>query len=382
LRRGFSLEGRIPVIASYNYQNSIRDLSMMLSTMMVAQPAIISLIKVAEQPARNVKHEWNEDIMQPTQDVMPGNQLVGDVSITVTTGTSFAVNDVWENATTDERFLVTAIAANVLTVTRGVGGTATAMTTGDVLRLVARPKLQGTTAGNDAYQLPTVAFNYTQIFDRTAQVSRTAQNVLMYGVEDQLDYQVKIQMDKIVREMNASIMKGVSQVPSSVNPGRLGGMQTYMEGVVGTGNVVNAAGGQLTRTNLNDVLEKAFVNGAQELTIVCHPHQARKITALDANYFIVRQDETAGKRILRYMGDIAGSQAANTIVVDPTYSKNRIDMYDLSRVALVPLQNSAIRDLDATPPGADYFARRILGEYTLEFKNAAQAHASVYNLGQ
>jgi hypothetical protein len=114
---------------------------------------------------------------------------------------------------------------------------------------------------------------------------------------------------------------------------------------------------------------------------LCGTKQARAITALDSNYQIVREDTTSGKRILEYAGDMAGNNSTPArIIVDPNYSAKRVDLVDITRVSIVPLQNSLLKDEDATPPGADYAARRLLGEYTLAVKNAKEAHASVYNL--
>lgn len=363
---------------SYSFQNTVRDLSDLIDEVIRIQPVFLSLVRIGA-PATNVKHEWLQDVLAATQDATAASALAAATSLSVVDGTKFAVNDIWVNVSTDERFKVTAIATNTLTIVRAVGGTDTAMASGEVLKLVARPKLQGTDPGDDKGQEPTVEFNHTQIFDRTAKVARTAQYVNTYGIDDQLDYQVKVQVDQLVREMNMSALYGERQAPAASTPGMMRGLVTFLEKAT-SANAVNGAGAALTKTMLNDAIEAAFNDGAGELALLCGPNQARKITALDSNYQIVRGDTTSGKVIMQYMGDIAGNAAASKIVVDPNYPKKRIDLVDLSRVALVPLQNSALRDMDATPPGADYFARRILGEYTFEVKNAADAHASVYNL--
>jgi hypothetical protein len=49
-----------------------------------------------------------------------------------------------------------------------------------------------------------------------------------------------------------------------------------------------------------------------------------------------------------------------TIVADRNFSKTEVALLDPSKVQLVPLQNRAFTDKDATPAGADYVARRVI----------------------
>lgn len=367
---------------SYSYQNQVRDLHGLIALMIQNAPTFLSLVPMSDVPARNPKHEWLEDRLKPKQDVTASTASNVATAVDATTPSIYRVGDVWVNTRTDERIRIDAVGAPTLTIARGVGGTATEMLVGDVLRLVARPQDEGTDPGEDKGYEPTIAFNYTQIFDRTAKVTRTALNTEMYGIDDLMDREVKIQMDDIVREMNMSFIWGNKQARTGTGAGqkgRAGGLYEFLDQA--GAQRIDGAGGALTKTMLNDALEKAFLNGAGQLVALCGTKQARAITALDTNYQVVRNDTTSGKRILEYVGDMAGNNSTPArIVVDPNYSAKRVDLVDISRVKLVPLQNSLLKDEDATPPGADYAARRLLGEYTFAVKNAKEAHASVYNL--
>lgn len=367
---------------SYSYQNQIRDLGPLLAMIIKNAPTFLSLVPISDMAAKNPKHEWLEDYLKPKQDTTADTATNVATTVDVTTAAIFKVGDVWVNTRTDERFRVDGVAAPTLTIVRGVGGAGTAMLSGDILRLVARPQDEGTDPGEDKGYEPTIAFNHTQIFDRTAKVTRTALNTEQYGIDDLMDREVKIQADDITREMNMTFIWGAKQArtgTTAATKGRAGGLYEFLDQA--GAQRIDGAGGALTKTMLNDALEKAFLNGAGQLVALCGTKQARAITALDANYEIVRQDTTSGKRILEYAGDMAGNNSTPArIVVDPNYSNKRIDLVDISRVSIVPLQNSLLKDEDATPPGADYAARRLLGEYTFAMKNAKEAHASVYNL--
>lgn len=370
------------MLFTYAFQDQVRDLSNALSVVVQSQPTLLSMIEVVTDPnqfAHNHKHEWNEDKLTPQADTTTGAVLAAAVSVPVTDGTRFKVHDIWVNTNTDERIRVTAIAANTLTVTRAVGGTDTAMALGDELRLVARPQAEGSDPGDDAGQQPVTQFNYTQIIDRTAVVSRSSQGTKKYGIESQIDYQVNVHMDQIARELNNTVIFGVRTQRSATVRGSMGGVLSFLDQA--GANKIDAAAGAVSKTLLNSALEKAFANGAGKLVAVCHQAQARKITALDSNYQIVRSDRTSGKVIYEYQGDIpGGAQTPAAIVVDPNYSKKRVDFVDVSRLRLVPFTEGNLRDFDATKNGADNIARRMLGEMTLEVKNALEMHASLQNL--
>jgi hypothetical protein len=53
-----------PFISSYDFQNSVRDLSDAFQAVIQKDPVLTSLIQTTGV-ARNTKHEWLEDIVQP-----------------------------------------------------------------------------------------------------------------------------------------------------------------------------------------------------------------------------------------------------------------------------------------------------------------------------
>lgn len=372
------------MLLTYGFQDQVRDLANLLSATVKEQPTLLSLIEVVTDPsqyATNHKHEWMEDKLTPQADNVSGAILVAATALVVDNVGRFAVHDIWVNTSTDERFRVTAVntGTSTLTITRAVGGVDTAMAVGDELKLVARPQAEGSEAGDDDGQQPSTEYNFTQIFDRTAKVSRSSEGTKKYGIESQINYQVNVHMDQIARELNMSAIYGARVQRTASVRGSMGGILSYLDQA--GGNKVDAAGAAVTTTLLNNTLEMAFQNGAGRLAAVCHQTQARKITALDSNYQIVREDRTAGKVIYEYQGDIpGGAQTPAAIVVDPNYSKKRIDFVDMSRLRVVPFANGPLVDFDATQKGADNIARRILGEITMEMKNALEAHASLQNL--
>jgi hypothetical protein len=92
---------------------------------------------------------------------------------------------------------------------------------------------------------------------------------------------------------------------------------------------------------------------------------------------VERTDTTTGNYVTTFLSDQGDVM---TIVADRNMDKDKVALLDPTKVALVPLQNRQFQDKDATPAGADYVARRIIGEYTLQVKNAAESHAYIYGL--
>ncbi|MCD6502165.1 hypothetical protein J7L01_06140, partial [bacterium] len=69
------------------------------------------------------------------------------------------------------------------------------------------------------------------------------------------------------------------------------------------------------------------------------------------------------------------------IVVDTAFPQDKVAILDSSKLALVPMRGRAFQDVPATPSAAaDYVARRIIGEYSLEVRNSLQAHGVIKGL--
>jgi hypothetical protein len=76
------------------------------------------------------------------------------------------------------------------------------------VKLVSAPKGEGTSPTANDGREPTTEYNYTQIFDRTAKVSKTSQEVEKYGIADAISYQVENQLLDLAYEMVSTIIFG------------------------------------------------------------------------------------------------------------------------------------------------------------------------------
>ena len=370
---------------SYEYQNIVRDVTEAFNQLLVSFPSLISLIPTGPN-ARATKHEWLEDSLSPTSTTIGSFDTDGDgTGINVVSTAGIRAGSILRfttaaDVTRTEQVQVTSVdSATDLTVVRDYGGTTgVTLVVGDNVYLVSSPLNESTEASAADGQEPTMAYNYTQIFDRAAKVSLTGQNVDIYGLGDALNYQVKVMMDQIVREMNAAAIYGRRVARSSSAQGTAGGLLQFIEG----GNI-ETTGGAISPTIINNMLESIFSDGgfSNNYAIVCAENQARKISAFNtsgSNPVIQKSesDRNFGGYVSTFTGDLpvmSGFQAS--IVVEPNFLADQIAIVDLNSVEMNWLQNRSIKDFDATPNGADFVRRRILGEATFTIKNGTKQHA-------
>ena len=372
---------------SYEFQNKVRDLSGVFSQMIKSVPLLISLILVSTVMATNTKHEWLEDEISQLEGVLNGAHTSAVTALTMTSSAGFKPGMVvrFETAagiTVDEQAIISAVPSAVaLTVARGYGGTTpVALPDGCRVIPIAKPLGESTDPTPDDNREPTTEHNFTQIFDRTAKLSKTALMVKQYGISDALNYQVDFQMGQLTRDMNNQIIYGRRVERDASHAGSFGGIQQFLEG-----GVEETSGGNISMDIINTIFETIFENGgmSNRYAILAAPNQARKISAFMTAADIPYGTDLGkvGHAVSRLVGDIPafnGNPYEAFISVDPNLPKDRISVVDLNRLGLVPMR--ALNDEDATPNGSDYVARRILGEYTFEAKNGKSAHGRALGL--
>jgi hypothetical protein len=204
-----------------------------------------------------------------------------------------------------------------------------------------------------------------------------------YGIEDMINVQVQEKLREIAREMNNSLIYGRRIERASSVPGTMGGILQFLTG----GNAV-ATGGALSATHINSALELIYSDGgtSDRYAILCSENQARKISAFNtsgSNPVVMKtpEDRNFGGYISAFTGDLpVDSSFQAQIVVDPNFPKTQVAVIDLNKISLRPFINRSLQDSDATPNGADYYQRRVLGEYTAEIMNGTTAHALITGL--
>jgi hypothetical protein len=367
---------------TYNYGNSqVRDVNEAFTALVAQKPYLLSVIGQGAV-ATNHKCEWQEDQFTPTQTTIASfgtGSTGGDATvINVVSATGIEVGTVLRfttstGASRDEVVIVTAVNTNALTVTRQYGSSAAStFAVGDKVYRLAKPLGENSTAGSGAGRAPSQNYNYTQIFDAIAEVSRTSIQTQMYGLDSAYNYAVVAKMAEIAYDLNNAIIYGrrVQRTADTVGAkGSMGGILQYLSG----GNV-DTTGGAVSATIINNVVEAVFQDGAEanSLAIVCNSNQARKLSALDGSYLqVMRTDAVTGHKVGTFSADFMPG-GEHQIVIDPIFPKDQIAVINPSLVNIRTMQ--PMIDIDATANGQDGKKGRLLTELTLEVKNGQTAH--------
>ncbi len=373
---------------SYDYQNVKRDLAEVFGQVFASLPLLISLIAMSGA-ATSTKHEWLEDEISVKKAVVGTAANSGATSLTLVSTAGIEKGMILRFETAAgvsllEQVRVAAVTnGTTLSVSRGYGGTTPAEIPANAVALpIAKPLPEATDPEPSAGREPTVEYNYTQILDRTAKVSKTAEAVKKYGIGSALNYQTQLKMRELTRDLNSQIIYGRRVQRDGSNEGSFGGVMQYLEN-----GITESSGGIVNEKVLNNVFEAIFEPGgiSQRYAICVAPNQARKISKFMTAGNVPAGTKTtdAGFAVNRFVGDIpafGGNPYEAFVSVDPNLPKDRLLVLDLDRIKLVPLTGRTWTDEDASPAGADYFARRILGEYTLEVKNGKTCHGQAVGL--
>ena len=230
------------------------------------------LMKIAQKGARNQKVEWLEDQLFPRLSATSGSQLSTDTTINVTAGTGqyFRAGNFVRNARTGEGFVVTSVATDALTVTRGIGSVAAgAMNASDQLLIVGSAAMQGAGLGTMKVAKRVMNYNYTQIQRNPYGFTNTLINTDLYtGGEP--DYERKKKLIEHKRGLEYTLFWGARFLDTSgTNPvGYSGGVVEYL-----STNVHNV-GGALTKSALDTYLQTDLQHGSENKVFFVAPQLA------------------------------------------------------------------------------------------------------------
>lgn len=369
------------VAQTYDFKDQIRQMQANVDIILTNAPVLLGLVGTGEALTQT-KFEWMNDYLNSDIATVTAAATDSATELTVAAGDArkFAVNALVQNGL--EVLQVTAVdeVNNKITVVRGFDATTPeAITANADVKIISRPRPEGEdTFRKNEINDRLVSFNYSQIFSRYAAVSRTQQQVRTYGVEDEIDYQVNLRLQEMIREMNNSLIYGRKYLGSDQQPRSTGGLFAFA-GEQGSyshdfgGNAIDAKG-------LNDAVEATFTRGGTVNTIVCAPNVARQITKLGGDTIRTsRQDTATGYQILSFVSDLPGGAISN-VVVDLNMPKDRALLLDVNNIKTRYL--TPTYDQDATLPGGDYFSRVIRAELGFEIKNAKESIAVLSNISK
>jgi len=368
------------------------DVSDIIGIVSPHETALLDHLGDPRRVARSTMHEWLEDELLPNKGQI--NQAsfspnaTSATSITVDDGSVFQAGDQVRPETSGEILLVTAVAGNVLTVTRGYGGTtAEALEDDQELFVIGNAALEGADAATARFTNRVRRTNWTQIFAATVEVSGSQLAADSIGIEDELDYQKQERMRELLRDLENCVINGVAP---AANPQGSSTVRRTMKGIlahVQTNRMSPGEDGIPIGSGFNeDELSEAVLNAAMRRiwesssgtidTIVVNGSQKRKINAFIGENRAYSPAETNFRNLVStYSSDFGVAR----VVLSRWMPADSALLLDSSRVSVLPLAGRSFQFKRLASSG-DREAGQVIGEYTLELRNE-NAHGLITGLG-
>ena len=386
---GFS--GKATYGAGADLPELAEDVSDLITIVSPHETPLLDRMGDARNVATNTVHEWIEDSLLPNADTINQTTFTPSAqeatAITVANGGRFLAGDLVRPGNAPEVMLVTAVAANVITVTRRYGGTpATALSNGLRLNILGNAALEGADATAARFTSRVRRQNYTQIFAATVEVTGTMRAVKAHGVADELEYQKSERMRELLRDLENVVINGTSS--STVPQGSATSRRT-MNGIIRTiatnqfapGQngfpTGGGAGGELTEQLVIAALRQVWEQSSGRIdTIVVNGAQKRRINQFvgSTSRHYAPDDRRLSELVSVYESDFG----VCNIVLSRWVPSDTLLLLDSSRIAVMPLTGRSFQYRPLASTG-DAVSGQIVGEYTMEMRNE-NAHALIRGL--
>lgn len=316
--------------------------------------------------AKDVEHFWTQDSLNPHVASLTANvasSAGADFGIGLVTNAHIKVGMILhfdsDGKQDHEKALVTSkTGANTIFANRAVGGTsATSHTANDSLKLPSSGQLEGDDPSEDLSTTRGRISNWTQIFERFINISGTKKAQLQIGVGDELDHQTNQRAAELLRELNQSVINGVTLGNTiGTNAAR-----RFMAGLVGSKTNTRSIG-PLTSSQLDNVLQLPWDEGASPDLIIVGALGKRKINNFQGTSVQVDQVSELFKRQVMFYEAHIGTQK---VLLDRYMDENKILVQQKDMIRIIPHMGRSFGAADKADDG-DNVKRQVIGEYTME----------------
>lgn len=226
-----------------------------------------------------------------------------DTTVTVTTGdgTIFKGGHIVKNLRTLEIFWVSSISSDTLTIARGKGAAAAAMTTGDELLIIGSAYPEGDSVPDAISYDPDIVTNYCQIFRTVGNLTKTvsAETTFRTGKQMTEEKREKLELHSIEMEKGFMFGGGVSTTGTNGQPLRTTkGLANFI-----STNVSDYSSSGLSLKDWNNFLSDVFKKGSNEKLLLCGNTFLNVLTQMALNNFTIEATpttDTYGMRMRNY----------------------------------------------------------------------------------
>jgi hypothetical protein len=341
-----------------------------------------SKFKIVNWPATTVK--WIEDTM-PVFRTTLGTGGGGDgsgTSITVASGHGpyFRQGDVVAVSLTGapetilEKYLVTSVSGDVLTVERGFGSTSTVTTAvdGSYITILTRAMPEAANYTTGYTTATTIPENYSQIISEAVQVSETQRVIQKFGIADMMDYQVsKLFADggaagRLAQFLERTFYFGEKVARDASNYGSMGGFKTFV-----TTNVANKAGAAITRADIHTKIRQIRTAGGKVTHLVTGAWGIEKITGMYEDLITTRRDEKLGGSEIT---SILTPHGKVDLVFDWMCPETDYYFINKEKCGWLPIREFTRGEIARQ---GDYHVTDVVGEFTFALTNE-KSHGYIY----
>lgn len=366
------------------------DISPVLLAALMNDTGVLGVLPVSE-PAHDTTHYWNEIALNAGSVTVDGtgyNSAATTVVLASGHGARLRVGAILVNYSggdvSPEVVQVTNINVDTLTVVRGYGGTTAVTATfgaNQVLQIASQPLQEGSDIQSDSSKLPTVGQNYTQIFERSILITRNQMKRPMAAIADMLVQSIHDRTMELKRELEWATVWGYA---ASSNPAGTDSVYRTMAGLLSLITQTTSFGHTFAYADFNTMVKALVDAGAADdisrLSLVTPTAVRQNISTFNSsNRRLVQSDRQSGYYVEQLVSDLG----VVVDVVTSNYLGNttpyRAILLDSGRASLKPFQDDSFKIMAATD-WVDGVKRRILGEWTLELRNASAAHYVAKNL--
>ena len=367
--------GKATYSAGVDLPEIAEDVSDVVSMASPHDTPLLEALGDGARPARSTTHEWLEDALLGNTDVVRAVDAPGEIS--VYQPNLFRPGDLARPEGGREVMLVTAVNADVLSVTRGYGQTpAGTVAAGQTLHIIGNAALEGEDASAARFTTRARRANHTQIFAATVEISGSELAVNQIGVRDELQYQRAQRVRELLRDLENSVINGAGGgTPGDAATRRtMTGLIRFLDGqtfVPGQGGF--PAGDSLTEEQLNLGLRGVWERSAgnTDLVVVGGREKRAINNFVSTNRRFSALGESFRDRVSVYESDFGTCR----IALSRHVPAGCVLLLDSSRVKVVPLAGRHFHYKPLARTG-DRETGQVVGEYTLELRNP-EAHGLI-----
>ena len=352
-----------------------RDISPVLADAIFYDTHLLGALNVDfGAPATDTTHYWNEDLLNSDTATTSASAASNGTSISLSSGHGARVHvgDLFYDTASGSTEVgqVTAISTDTLTVTRAYNSTTAASIASGATLAFIRAEQDGSDISTDNTVAPRVRKNDTQIFSGNFNVQITGSQLARKMATTQLQDFLARQVQNRTTELKINMTRGFLYSEKSATSG---GSDTAYRTLAGIRSWINAASGvtnstaqALSYTNLNSVNTSIVNLGVTPNLLVMGTDLVGSLAGIDSgNRRLVESDRNVGYAVQRVLLN-QGNEV--DVVIDSRVKTGDAFLLDRSRIRCLPLDGRGMVVIAAVD-FADAKKRRVLGEWTLEYRN-------------